>query len=112
MVVDRSKSRWRNTREDVSSAQAPPRCGMHEAARQTDVNHERRMPTITCCRQSWAKTWMGEPDVTSGSHDTIDDSLSGCDSETDEGTGYVRQQTADKRDSRATTQDDYDTNPT
>lgn len=46
---------------------------------------------------------MDERDVKSRSLDTIDDSLSVCDSKTEEGPGYARQQSVDAEDSHATT---------
>lgn len=61
--------------------------------------------TTTHADQAWTTAWANDRGVRSGSLDTVDDSLSGRDSETDEGAEYTRQQSADMEDSHATADD-------
>lgn len=77
------------------------------------------MTTATCCRHSWISRAMRdhvmdpgckgdtpeERRSRSGSLETIDDLLSGCDYDTSEVAEYTRQQSADTGNNQGTTTD-------
>lgn len=97
-VIERNKRRRRSMREEALPRQDVQRRDMRESSSQTNIAHKRRLTVTSCCHQGWTDGQGTRP----GSLDTIDDLLSGCDSEVDDGTDHTRQPSADTEDSITT----------